>query len=179
MIDHVKGSWNRDLLAQIVTKEELQEIVSIPIFQFKWGDSLVWHHTKNGNYSVETGYHLAFQAFSPQTNGPSSSFTPNKKLWDVIWQLNIPHKMRHFWWRASSNNLTTKENLMRRRCGSSKTCPICGSFDESIEHLLFDCQWVRAVWFGCNLNLNVGHGHPNSVQRWTSPLVDVLKGEQF
>ncbi|XP_058202998.1 uncharacterized protein LOC131317467 [Rhododendron vialii] len=149
-----RASWawlsllqRRDLLSkglrwQIVTKEELQEIVSIPTSQFKRGDSLVWHHTKNGNYSIKTGYHLAFQALSPQANGPYSSFTPNKKLWDVIWQLNIPHKMRHLWWRASSNSLATKENLMRMRCGSSKTCPICGSFDESIEHLLFNYQWV-------------------------------------
>lgn len=27
-------------------------------------------------------------------------------------------------------------------CGTSKVCPICGQFDESIEHLLFDCSWV-------------------------------------
>ncbi|KAI8543151.1 hypothetical protein RHMOL_Rhmol08G0195200 [Rhododendron molle] len=66
---------------------------------------------------------------------------------------------------------------MRRRCGSSKVCPICECFEESIEHLLFDCQWVRA--FGCNLNLNIGHGHPSSVQKWTSQIVDDLKGEQL
>ncbi|KAI8548093.1 hypothetical protein RHMOL_Rhmol07G0245500 [Rhododendron molle] len=179
VIDQVKGSWKKELLTKVVTQEEMQELLSIPISQVNRKDHLVWHYTKNGSYSVKSGYHQAVLASTTQGNGPSSSFTPNKKLWEVVWKLNIPHKVRHFWWRACSNSLATKENLMRRRCGSSKVCPICESFEESIEHTLFDCQWVRAVWFGCNLNLNVGHGHPSSVQKWTSQIVDDLKGEQL
>ncbi|KAI8551674.1 hypothetical protein RHMOL_Rhmol06G0204500 [Rhododendron molle] len=179
VIDQVKGSWKKELLTKVVTQEEMQEILSVPISQVNRKDHLVWHYTKNGSYSVKSGYHQAVLASTTQGNGPSSSFTPNKKLWEVVWKLNIPHKVRHFWWRACSNSLATKENLMRRRCGSSKVCPICESFEESIEHILFDCQWVRAVWFGCNLNLNVGHGHPRSVQKWTSQIVDDLKGEQL
>ncbi|KAH7834407.1 hypothetical protein Vadar_015661 [Vaccinium darrowii] len=45
--------------------------------------------------------------------------------------------------------------------------------------MLFDCQWARAVWFGCNVQLNVGHGSPISVLRWTLEIVDVLKGEDL
>lgn len=55
-----------------------------------------------------------------------------------------------------------------------KICPCCSYFDETIEHLLFDCHWARAVWFGCNIPLNMGFGHPSSVLKWTSQVVETL-----
>ncbi|KAI8560463.1 hypothetical protein RHMOL_Rhmol04G0257600 [Rhododendron molle] len=100
-------------------------------------------------------------------------------MWAAIWKLDIPHKMRHFWWRACSNSLATKENLVRRKCGVSKGCPICGVVDESIEHVIFDCEWVRAVWFGCNVYLNLNQENSSSIQKWTSQVGENLKGEQL
>ncbi|KAF7127948.1 hypothetical protein RHSIM_Rhsim11G0153200 [Rhododendron simsii] len=47
------------------------------------------------------------------------------------------------------------------------------------EHLLFSCNWVRAVWFGCNVQLNGGNGPPNSVIKWTSQLVDDFQSEDL
>ncbi|XP_028055940.1 uncharacterized protein LOC114260082 [Camellia sinensis] len=44
-------------------------------------------------------------------------------------------------------------NLSSRRCAVSACYPVCFSASESIEHLLFDCEWSRRVWFGCDLGL--------------------------
>lgn len=44
------------------------------------------------------------------------SFKPSTKLWDTIWKLNVPNKVRNFWWRECRNSLTSKENLFRSRC---------------------------------------------------------------
>ncbi|XP_028110248.1 uncharacterized protein LOC114308781 [Camellia sinensis] len=39
----------------------------------------------------------------------------------------------------------SKENLFPHRCSPSSLCPICGKCDESIEHILFQCPWARAI----------------------------------
>lgn len=93
-------------------------------------------------------------------------------MWSTIWKLKVPNKIRNFWWRACRNSLATKENLVRRKCGRSKVCPVCLQFDESIEHLLFKCQWTRAVWFGCNVNLDVNCESNSSILKWTSHILD-------
>ncbi|KAF7134615.1 hypothetical protein RHSIM_Rhsim08G0178900 [Rhododendron simsii] len=117
-----RGIWRRDVLEEIVSQEEMLAITAMSISQFKRKDSLVWHHTRDGVYSVRSGYHLAVQMKNKDQESPSSSFIPDKSLWDVIWKVDIPYKVRHFWWRACSNSLATKENLVRRNCGSSGTC---------------------------------------------------------
>lgn len=90
----------------------------------------MWHYTASGEYSVKSGYRIAVQKLE-QARGPqaSSSFIPHKNLWSGIWKLEVPHKVRHFWWRACSNNLATKDNLVRGKCGMSRSCTICGGFD--------------------------------------------------
>ncbi|KAI8527188.1 hypothetical protein RHMOL_Rhmol12G0056600 [Rhododendron molle] len=163
----------------MVSAEDFQAITSIPISLFFREDDLVWHFSSTGVYSVKSGYRVAFQDLVPPSSTPSSSFVPDKNMWATIWKLDVPHKMRHFWWRACSNSLATKENLVRRRCGVSKACPICREAEESIEHLVFACQWVRAVWFGCNVQLNLNQRTSSSLQRWTSQVVENLKGEEL
>ncbi|KAF7146373.1 hypothetical protein RHSIM_Rhsim04G0047200 [Rhododendron simsii] len=107
VIDQDRGIWRRDVLEETVSQEEMLAITAMSTSQCKRKDSLVWHYTRDGVYSVRSG------------------------------------------------------------------------FDETIEHLLFDCSWARAVWFGCNVYLNVGHGHPVSVLRWTSQVMENLKGAQL
>ncbi|XP_028087816.1 uncharacterized protein LOC114288493 [Camellia sinensis] len=42
---------------------------------------------------------------------------------------------------------------------------------ESIKHILFHCDWVRAVWFGCNLGLRIGSDLIASALQWTVSLM--------
>ena len=38
-----------------------------------------------------------------------------KPLWQAIWNLSVPSKVKHLVWRAAKNSLPTKMNLMRRK----------------------------------------------------------------
>lgn len=143
VLDSRKGGWNLDLLKSLVSHEELHAISSIQPSIVKRKDCLVWHHTSNGIYSVKSGYHLALQShLSLQTQRSSCSFLPNKKMWPTIWKIEALKKIQNFWWRACRNSLATKENLFRRKCAQSKACPICSQSVESVEHLLFECDWA-------------------------------------
>ncbi|KAI7988222.1 putative ribonuclease H protein [Camellia lanceoleosa] len=89
----------------------------------------------------------------------------------IIWGLETPPKIRHFWWKVCHNLLATKASLVRRKCGTSAVCPICLSATEIVEHLLFDCSWAKAVWFGSSLKLRIALGSIPNVAQWTSDLI--------
>ncbi|XP_028073760.1 uncharacterized protein LOC114276169 [Camellia sinensis] len=39
---------------------------------------------------------------------------------------------------------------------------------EIVEHMLFDCEWTKAVWFGSMLNFLMEHGAITNVAQWTT-----------
>lgn len=166
-------SWKERDIRALVCQEEADAILSIPISQSGRMDFLVWHPNPNGIYSVKSGYHLALEdAKAKLPPIASSSFHPPDKVWKFIWNLNIPQKLKHFWWKACSNLLATKENLHRRKCNPSPLCPICSLKPESVEHLLFQCEWTTAAWFGSNLTYKVDFLAVSSVMKWTIKMME-------
>lgn len=155
-IDQRTKSWKEGDIRRWVSKEEAESILSIPFSQSAKMDFLVWHLESKGNYSVKTGYHVARESHLDECKTKaSSSFQPPQAIWKFIWSINIPPKLKHFWWKTCCNFLATKENLFRRKCHSSPICSFCQKEPESIEHLLFRCGWTSAVWFGSCLNYKV------------------------
>lgn len=94
----------------MVSREEADTILKLPISSARNGDFLVWHFNSQGRYTVKSGYHLAMNDQREVASKPSSSFQPPKAVWKFIWNLQVPPKLKHFWWRACSNLLATKEN---------------------------------------------------------------------
>lgn len=140
----------------MVSKDEANQILSIPLSHSGKLDFLVWHPNPNGIYSVKSGYHIALAKYIAKLPPKaSSSFEPLKSVWKFIWNLSVPSKLKHFWWKMCCNFLATKENLYKRKCNPSPTCPICSREVESTEHLLFRCDWTAAVWFGSNISYKV------------------------
>lgn len=79
---------------------------------------------------------------------PSSSYSPFGAMWRKLWTIPTLPKIHMFLWKASRNWIPCKANLVKRKCGSDLTCPICETSSETVEHILFHCPWSRAVWFG-------------------------------
>ncbi|XP_028108649.1 uncharacterized protein LOC114307439 [Camellia sinensis] len=172
VINSTHAVWDRDKILGIVNHEDVSNISVIPIFSEGQADTLIWHYTNKGNYEVKSGYQVARQEMlEARSSVASSSVQPPKGFWKFIWSLNIPPKIRNFWWRVCYNRLATKENLFRRKCAPSPHCPVCQESVESIKHILFHCDWVRAVWFGCNLGLRIGSDLIASALQWTVSLM--------
>ena len=57
IMDRREGEWRLDNFEQWISKEECKAIRTITICQEKGRDTLVWPFTKNGEYSVMTGYY--------------------------------------------------------------------------------------------------------------------------
>ena len=70
----------------------------------------------------------------------------DKKLWNKVWRLGVPPKVRNLVWRACSDILPTRANLFRRKIPINPLCTVCGQVDETVTHTLWECPLARNVW---------------------------------
>lgn len=66
-------------------------------------------------------------------------------IWSVISKLNVPGKIKHFLWRACTNNSSTKTSLLNRKFVLDMLCHRCGKCDEDTKHVLWDCEAIKQV----------------------------------
>lgn len=50
-------------------------------------------------------------------------------------------------------------------------CPICEREEETIEHTLLLCEWVRSVWFGIIFGCRYDVKNVSSFDRWYTRVV--------
>ncbi|KAL5573013.1 hypothetical protein UlMin_022610 [Ulmus minor] len=102
-----------------------------------------------GLYSVKSAYKLAFSADCVQEATSSSSQTST--LWNFLWQLSIPPKVKIFWWRALHNIIPTSWNLKVHHVPADLKCSLCGSGIETTVHSLFLCPKMKLLWKTCGM----------------------------
>lgn len=67
-------------------------------------------------------------------------------IWNKIWGIKVPSKIKHFCWKSFNNTLSTKLNLASRGIILQTMCPMCSKYPESTDHILFNCDRVRDIW---------------------------------
>nr|POE73951.1 putative ribonuclease h protein [Quercus suber] len=145
LINSTLGGWNTNLIDLCFYPPEAILIKSLPLCSTPQPDTLVWRPEKSGCYSVKSGYKLLCELPIPDLNRlqvPVSS----QGFWKCIWKLNVPGKIKHFLWRACSNSLPTKENLLKRKILQESSCPRCSVASESVVHALWSCDCIRVIW---------------------------------
>ncbi|KAL5816006.1 hypothetical protein ACOSQ3_024384 [Xanthoceras sorbifolium] len=109
-VDQLKsglGGWNIALLQQHFLPVDIEAILSLPTGTTTGDDLLLWHHTKDWESTVKSGYFSAVSSCS----GPSSS---------------DGGLIRIFLWRASLSWLPTLMNLEARRVPVEQVwCLLC------------------------------------------------------
>ena len=94
---------------------------------------------------VRTAYHIALR-MNRTGIGEHSRVQEGKPVWNQLWKLSVPPKVRNFVWRASSDILPTRANLAHRRVPIDPKCAVCGSSDETVLHILWQCPLAWNVW---------------------------------
>ncbi|XP_068340019.1 uncharacterized protein [Pyrus communis] len=150
------GRWNISFLQPFISGEAMQAIEETPLGDLSRNDRLIWDLSKNGCYSVKSGYRwLQSRSMAVRDKRRPSVRGVPKALWKGIWKLEVPPKLRHFLWLTVHNCLPTRDALFRRRASQVSTCPICCCHDETIEHIFLSCSWVVPIWFGGALGYKV------------------------
>ena len=78
----------------------------------------------------------------------------------------VANKVRIFVWRVCGNNVATDHNLWRRRLRENALCQVCGKEEETIEHVLLQCEWTLPVWYGVEVGYKVERQKITSIDRW-------------
>ncbi|KAM6594320.1 hypothetical protein CsatA_002023 [Cannabis sativa] len=73
-----------------------------------------------------------------------------QKWWRMLWSLQIPHRMKLFSWRVCNNWQPAKTNLKHRGMDINTCCDMCGRYEETLTHALWNCEKVRGTWKLCS-----------------------------
>ena len=137
--------WNEELLDVNFYPWEAKAIKNIHISQIETVDALIWPHTTDAEYSVQSAYRLLVA--TQQQDQPSASDTEARKdLWNGIWKLKVPNKVRHFLWQAIRESLPSKSNLHRRQVLISGICDACGDYVKDGIHILWFYDAMKPIW---------------------------------
>ena len=113
-IDVENKCWDWNLLNRTFLPFEVEAIAGIPLSDRMPDDRQVWAETSNGFFSIRSAYKLTLELETNREIG-SCSDGSNIWFWKKLWSIQIPHKIRHFAWRAARDILPTKENLVCRK----------------------------------------------------------------
>ena len=106
---------------------------------------------------MKSAYKLAASLFKSTNYGTTSDGSLLRKFWKKLWSLPIPHKVRHFCWRACRDTLPTKVKLRRRNVIAEDMCVCCKEKAETNGHFLglsestgsLGCFKITFATFGC------------------------------
>ncbi|KAL5736195.1 hypothetical protein ACOSQ2_030983 [Xanthoceras sorbifolium] len=148
MLKSPSGLWNSDLIHAHFLPIDAKAILSIPCSLSRVDESLCWHHEKNGEYSVRSGYWVGVEA-GLQCSG--SGLSSSGGWWKFLWRLKISAKVKLFVWRCCHDWLPSRVNLARKGLSLDVVYPLCAQCVETSMHALWGCPLLKPVRQGCGL----------------------------
>ena len=145
LINAKTHTWKVDLVKQVFIPQEASIILGIPLSFQGATDKQVWLPTPQGTFSTCSAYKLLV-GVNRQVLPSCSSLDRNHLMWNSIWNLQVPHKVKHMIWRATHNALPSLYNLWRRNVVRSILCSSCKSDSEDIVHVLWSCVSLIPIW---------------------------------
>ena len=112
-------------------------------------DKLIWAETNNGLFTVKSAYKVAVDilAASPLGSSGSSSDKSNMtRFLKCVWKLDVPHKIRHFVWRACRDILPTKRILKHQQILVEDICDECKLESETTGNVFWSCPRAQNIW---------------------------------
>ena len=156
-IDVDLAAWNYQAIDAFFLPFEACKIKSIPLCSLQQTDCLCWPWDKSSEYTVKTGYKLLCDEDDLDL-AFTSNFESVVRFWRSLWKLNIACKIKYFLWRACTEILLTKTNLLKRKIISNAQCSLCSKELEFVVHALWSYEAAQVVWkkyFGW-INMGLG-----------------------
>jgi hypothetical protein len=171
LIDQNSQQWNSQLIAQTFIPIEANQILQDPISNED--DIICWQGTKDGHYTVKSGYNAQIEwAKSQKDQAQTSNPLKDKHMWDKLWKIEAPPKQIHLLWRILHNALPTKTNLLAKGILCDSLCAKCGKSPETADHIFLQCDWARLVWFGSPITITTSNIRTKNIVDWLSYMIN-------
>ncbi|XP_062024673.1 putative ribonuclease H protein At1g65750 isoform X2 [Rosa rugosa] len=181
LIDLEAKEWMEDIVTELFSPEEAEIITRIPISLRGPHDRYVWHFDRRGCFTVKSCYHAARNTAMSGSVLAASSSTANNlgKYWKILWQSNVPPKVRIFVWRLLKGVVPTMRNLLQRRVPlPDSRCVFCHKVIEDDLHVFKNCKLVVPLWVCSPLTLH-SYSHPaHSLMDWIFDMPDKFTAQQ-
>ena len=148
LIDENSRQWDREKPFDLFAYHTRMEIMVIPLSRVASRDKLNWKENKRKVFSVKSTYQVALR-LKQLDYVEHSTAARDRPIWNKIWSLKVPPKVKNFMWRACSNILPTRDNLHRRKLHVEPMCGFCCQNSKTAEHVLWTCPFARNVWALC------------------------------
>lgn len=156
LIDRERKSWETAKVQSTFLPHEVEVIFGIPISPQLPEDSIIWTWSSNGRFITKSAYRVVQKCLKEgnpkQDSGNSSDNSQMQAIWNLIWNLRCPNKIKHFMWRSFKNILPTKERLRIKGVTQDNGCDLCG-LSESSGHILWGCKGAADVWSATKIKL--------------------------
>lgn len=145
LIDWSAGGWDVDCVKEVFLPLDAEIVLQMRLRDPTTEDIILWHHTKNGEFSVKNAYHMWMEEVSANTTAGSSDHSRTTLLWRKVWGIRVQPRVKNFIWRACCGILPCLKNLKRRRVLEDDLCHCC-CVPKDDFHALFRCHYARQVW---------------------------------
>jgi hypothetical protein len=170
-------SWDARIIDQNFLPFESSLIKQTPLIMEQNEDQLMWPHSKDGDYSVKSGYNLLCQWHNDSL--PGSAHNNNQdKTWKKLWSLNTILRHKVLLWRIIQNDVPVRSELSKRGVPCTILCPRCLLKEETLDHTFMKCQYVAKIWFGSKLGISFDQSHFN-ISDWFIYALNNFKEEDL
>ena len=145
LINQESKDWDVGLLENYVHLDDIPFIRSLAISSTHRRDTYCWNFTRNGQYTVKSGYWMA-QNLLNKTEEREVLDPSIIKLQAFAWKLKAPTKICHLIWQWLTGHVAVTRNLVRRNMRCDNYCPRCGEAEETVTHAIFECPPALQVW---------------------------------
>ncbi|KAK8669557.1 hypothetical protein V6N13_106985 [Hibiscus sabdariffa] len=145
LIDASTATWKVDILESLFDEVHVNKIRAIPLSKTRLQDKLVWRYDGLGSYTVKSGYRLLNGELNAALLLSADSGVNFSRFYAALWSSNLPPKVNIAMWRIINNYMPTLVNLRFRQLTVDVCCPLCKSTEESIEHIMRECAFVKQI----------------------------------
>lgn len=134
LVDH-NSLWNCDIVQDWMSELLLKMRAILPPCIDHGDDTFLMAITGDGSFSVKIMYEELMNIGDQQAS----------KVWDLLWALKVPERIRYFMWRFFHDRLMTNDNKSKC-CLVYAVCKLCGYVRETGLHAIWDFPKTMQTW---------------------------------
>ncbi|KAF7831789.1 putative ribonuclease H protein At1g65750 family [Senna tora] len=131
------GGWDWSRFEFLLPGDVCARIAAVAPPHADGGEDIpIWKHSRDGNFTVKSCYNSMVRM----------GVADRSNIWNSIWKLQVPQRIRSFMWLCSHDKLLTNAERFRRKISSQDLCGRCGTKSEDTLHAVRDCTKVKNIW---------------------------------